>query len=58
MCCCQKDEPHDESMKFVIKYRTEEDLKVKLFKLATHGPLRMFDSQSSAPQMHYKLDKN
>lgn len=52
-----KDMPHDESMKFVLKYRSEEDLEVNLFKFANAGGLKEIDNRD-VPQIYYKIDKN
>jgi len=35
--------PHDESMKFILKYDKESDLNTKLFKFAKEGQLKKVD---------------
>jgi len=45
MCCCKKSMPHDETMKFIIKKRSEEDLNQTLFKYSKDGNLKEVDDK-------------
>lgn len=57
MCCCKKNMPHDETMKFIIKKRSDEDLNQTLFKYSKDGSLKEVDDKI-VQGIQSKLDKN